>query len=115
MARLENKRGSGYYGSFYFLLFPAVLLLYGFQVTRKLDPRDAAQRIRSDAAPLFMAVIICYTIVIACAMELGENLRFKFVVEPIFLALSAIVCFRLLDRRRSRSSIGPIKATPAEL
>ena len=115
VARLEDKLGSGYYGSVYFLLFPAVLLLYGYQVTRKLRSRDVVQRIHSEAAPLFMAVIICYTIVTSSAMELGENLRFKFVIEPIFLALSAIVCFRLLDRRRSRSSIGPIKATPAQL
>jgi hypothetical protein len=37
-------------------------------------------------------------------MELGENLRFKFVIEPVFLALSAIVCYRLFGRRPSRSS-----------
>ena len=100
VARLENELGSGYYGSIYFLLFPAVLLLCGFQVTRKLRPRDALQRIRSDAAPLFMAAIVFYTIVIGCVMELGENLRFKFVIEPVFLALSAIVCFRLLAQVR---------------
>jgi len=33
-------------------------------------------------------------------MELGENLRFKFVIEPVFLALSAIVCYRLLQGAR---------------
>ena len=98
VARLENKLGSGYYGSFYYLLFPAVLLLYGFQITRKLRLRDTLQRIRHDAAPLFMATIVSYTIVIACAMELGENLRFKFVIEPVFLALSAIVVFRASSR-----------------
>ncbi len=107
VARLENELG-GYYGSFYFLLFPAVLLLYGFQVTRELHPRNALQRIREDAAPLFMAAIICYTIVIACAMELGENLRFKFVIEPVFLALSVIVCFRLVHGFRKQE-------TPARL
>lgn len=80
-----------------------MLLLYGFQVTRKLNTQNALQRVREDAAPLFMAVIIFYTIVIACAMELGENLRFKFVIEPVFLALSAIVCYRLFGRRPSRS------------
>ena len=99
VARLENKLGSGYYGSFYYLLFPAVLLLYGLQVTRRLHPRDVLQRISHDAAPLFMATIVSYTIVIACAMELGENLRFKFVIEPVFLALSAIVGYRLVSRR----------------
>ena len=98
VARLENSLGRGYYGSFYFLLFPAVLLLYGFQLTRKLRPRDALERIRHDAAPLFMATIVSYTIVIACAMELGENLRFKFVIEPVFLALFAIVASRVSSR-----------------
>ena len=96
VAGLERALGSGYYGSFYYVLFPAVLLLYGLQVTRKLRPRDALQRISHDAAPLFMATIVSYTIVVACAMELGENLRFKFVIEPVFLTLLAIVCYRLL-------------------
>ena len=96
VARLERASGSGYYGSFYYVLFPAVLLLYGFQVTRRLRPRDALKRISQDAAPLFMATIVSYTIVVACAMELGENLRFKFVIEPVFLTLTAIVCYRML-------------------
>ena len=77
-----------------------MLLLYGFQVTRKLNTQNALQRVREDAAPLFMAVIIFYTIVIACAMELGENLRFKFVIEPVFLALLAIVATRVSRRLR---------------
>ena len=79
-----------------------MLLLYGFQVTRKLNTQNALQRVREDAAPLFMAVIIFYTIVIACAMELGENLRFKFVIEPVFLALLAIVATRVSRRLRGR-------------
>ena len=104
VARLESALGRGYYGSFYFLLFPAVLVLYAFQVTRDLRPRNSPHRMRDDAAPLFMAAIVFYTIVIACAMELGENVRFKFVVEPVFLALSAIVCFRLLAPERRRGA-----------
>ena len=114
VARLENALGKGYYGSFYFVLFPAVLLLYVFQVTRRLRHRGTLQRIRQDAAPLFMAVMVCYTIAIACAMELGENLRFKFVIEPIFLALLAIVASRIWSRAgvpRVRGSGGSMKAT----
>ena len=47
-----------------------------------------------------MAAIVAYTIVIGCAMELGENVRFKFVIEPVFLALLAIVATRVSRRLR---------------
>ncbi len=100
VARLEQALGRRYYGSVYFVLFPVVLLLYGLQFTRRLPPREYLSRIREDAAPLFMAAIVVYTIAIGCAMELGENVRFKFVIEPVFLALLAIVATRVSRRLR---------------
>lgn len=113
---LVRPLGRRYYGLFYYLLFPAVLSLYGFQLTRKVRPRDALQRISHDAAPLFMATIVSYTIVVTCGMELGENVRFKFVIEPVFLALSAIVCYQLLHGTRHTGTettrAGPASRAP---
>jgi hypothetical protein len=47
-----------------------------------------------------MGGIIAYTILVSCAMELGENVRFKFMIEPLFLILTATLSYRLLQRRR---------------
>lgn len=97
-----------YYGSLYFLLIPAVLLLYAFQFTRGLRGAGAlAERTRADACPFFMACLVAYTMVVGCTMELGENVRFKFLVEPLFSVLLLVVLYRLLSASGSSPTPTP--------
>jgi len=96
-ARLEAWLGQGYYGSAYYLLFPAVLFLYLFQFTRNLGgTRGLWRRSAEDPAMLFVFMLVAYTILISSTMELGENVRFKFMIEPVFLMLLAVVAHRML-------------------
>jgi hypothetical protein len=46
--------------------------------------------------------MVAYTAAVGCAMELGENVRFKFPVEPVFLVLFLVV-LRRIAFSRSRS------------
>lgn len=95
----RNLAGGQYYGSLYYFLLPAVLLTYLFQFTRGVGGRRLAiERIREDATVLFLAGITLYTVLIGCTMELGENVRFKFLVEPAFLILTFVVLRRLVGR-----------------
>lgn len=95
----ERLEGRWFYGSLYYFLIPAVLLIYLFQVTRGVGGRSgAADRIRQDAAVIVLAGLTLYTVLIGCTMELGENVRFKFLIEPAFLALTFIVQYRLVSK-----------------
>ncbi len=114
-AAVEARLGGRvYYGSVYYLLFPAVLFLYGWQFLRRPGGWSGlAARVRADAAPFFMAVTVLYVIVVTSMMELGENTRFKFMIEPAFLALAAIVAYRLwAPAPATRSPSGPPSAPP---
>lgn len=106
VARTEAELGGeAYYGSLYYLLFPAVLFLYAFQFTRNLDrPRDLMLRPLDDPPLFFIAFTIVYTLVISCSMELGENIRFKFPVEPVFLVLGVVVLHRMFGAREGETS-----------
>ena len=98
--RIEERLAGGqFYGSLYYFLIPAVLLIYLFQLTRGVQGRSGvAERIRQDAAVIVLAGITLYTVLIGCTMELGENVRFKFLIEPAFLALTFIVMYRLVGK-----------------
>ena len=112
--RLEQRLAAGrYYGSLYYFLLPAVLLIYFFQVTRGVRGRAvAAERVREDATLLFLAGITLYTVLIGCTMELGENVRFKFLIEPAFLALAFVVLHRLLGRASAPMTTESEAGTP---
>lgn len=94
-ARIEAKLGRGYFGSIYFLLFPAFLLLYAWQfIGRTKGIRQASETILDDRVLFFITAIVGYTIIVTSAMELGENVRFKFMIEPAFLTSVAIMAHR---------------------
>lgn len=103
--RIEQRLEAGqYYGSLYFFLLPAVLLTYLFQVTRGVRGRaSAVERVRDDATLLFLAGLTLYTVLVGCTMELGENSRFKFLIEPAFLTLTFVVLHRLVGRTSTRA------------
>ena len=104
MAWVEQWAGGAYFGSFYFVLFPVVLLAFALQTARAARHEGWALLAQRDSATLFMGGIVLYTIVLSCVMELGENVRFKFMIEPVFLTLTAVVGHRLLARRTGAPS-----------
>ena len=55
-------------------------------------------------APLYCALIVAYSILISCTMELGENARFKFMIEPVFIALTVIVAYRAFAKGVPRTA-----------
>jgi hypothetical protein len=96
----QRSEGGLYYGSLFYFLFPAILLVYAFQLARRLrDAGTMKERLGREAALVFLWVITLYTAVVGCTMELGENVRFKFPVEPAFLVLTFVVVSRLAARR----------------
>ena len=106
VARIEQALGGRYYGSLYFLLLPAVLLAYGFQFTRRVASLSTLHHtVREDAAPFLIAALVAYTTLVSCTMELGENIRFKFMVEPALLVLAAVVLCRATGRASSSEPV----------
>ena len=99
LARIERGLNGAYFGSLYFFLFPVVLMAWTAEIVRGIR-REGWSSLSADASVLFMGGIIAYTILVSCAMELGENVRFKFMIEPLFLILTATLSYRLLQRRR---------------
>ncbi|MDH5591024.1 MAG: hypothetical protein OEZ37_13320, partial [Gemmatimonadota bacterium] len=92
---LEVRFGLGFTGSLYTLLFPAVLMSHLWLVLRARRMRGHTADPRHPAV-LYMAGMVGYTVVIGCAMELGENVRFKALVEPVLLVLVLTVARTLL-------------------
>jgi hypothetical protein len=45
---------------------------------------------------MFLAAIVAYTAVVGSALELGENSRFKFMVEPALIVLVVVATHRLV-------------------
>ena len=99
----ERLLGTGYVGTVYFVLIPLVVLAALAPVVRVRSVGDLARLVRTDAAPLFLAGIVAYTALVGSAMELGENARFKFMVEPALLVLLTIVAQRAVAARQGAS------------
>ena len=60
------------------------------------------QTILDDRVLFFITAIVGYTIIVTSAMELGENVRFKFMIEPAFLTSVAIMAHRLWRKDPAR-------------
>jgi hypothetical protein len=76
------------------------------------------RRLRPGAPPAtvtvgFALVTIVYVGVVGNLAEVGENYRFRFVVEPLAVALVAFGVNRLLERRSASLSASPPSERPA--
>jgi hypothetical protein len=67
------------------LLLPATLTIYFWRVARRcrLSPSSWRDDLRADGVRFFIAVLLAYTLVISCTLELAENNRYRFAVESI--------------------------------
>jgi hypothetical protein len=65
-----------------------LVLGYGYvQVRRVLLGRDPEQRPRAIVIA-FIVVTTLYVYAVATAFELAENFRYRFLIEPLFMALT---------------------------
>jgi len=102
MQAVEGPTGF-YFGSLYFFLIPLTLGIWVVLAVGGVRSRaELFRRLRADAACAYITLMVAYTALAGCAMELGENVRFKFLVEPAFLVLFLVVVRRfVLSRSRS--------------
>ena len=110
LARLADRAlPVGTFGSLFVILIPLGLVAYAVLVARRWRRgEDVETVLRDEAALLGAAAIIVYTTLVGSALELGENVRFKFMIEPL-LTFWTVVAVRA--RREALAS----RARPFEL
>jgi hypothetical protein len=93
LARQFNK---DIVGPFLFLLLPTSIFLCFIVpiLTCRTSVDKWLDYIRTCAPLLFTAFIILYTTVVCCTFEVGENERFKFLVEQLLWAFIVSVLYR---------------------
>jgi 4-amino-4-deoxy-L-arabinose transferase-like glycosyltransferase len=90
--------GSRHYGGVLFFLLPAALVLYPvlFCLGRAGARAALADAVRDDVVMVWCFAIILYTTVVGCLFEIGENMRFKFLVEQPMWLFIGVVATRIL-------------------
>lgn len=86
------------------------LMFYAYAYARRavLDP---ARRTEPQAVVLgFIAVTAAYLYVVSTFLELGENNRYRFVIEPLFFVMAATAITSFIRARRSRRAIAATMA-----
>jgi hypothetical protein len=92
-------------GSIYFVMIPFSLLMFCIYCILKYRWKLARWKtgMRNDATLFWAAFFIVYTTVVCCAAELGENARFKFMIEHVLWFFFISVLYKLIIIVRSRS------------
>lgn len=90
----------GTLGSIFSLLIPLSLVAYGYQIVRRIHRSGDINGVLREELPMVVAAyLILYTTVVGSALELGENVRFKFMIEPLLLAFWTVVAVRWARQR----------------
>jgi hypothetical protein len=99
---LAELIGVDIFRSLLFFVLPLMVLGYLFSSLRRCGLRPAAwcEMIRRDPTTAMMMFFIVYSAAVCCMAELGENRRFKFLVEALLWSAALSLAARLLQRRR---------------
>jgi len=108
--RLNRWLGTDPFCSLLFFYLPASLIIYVVAAVRRCGKsmRNWVQYVRADGVMVFSAFMIAYTTLVSCALEYGENVRFKFLIESVLWAFMVAVAYRCVRKvwpggaRRSR-------------
>jgi len=94
--------GVDIFRSLLFFILPLTLLGYLFSAIWRCGIRSGAwgQMISRDPAVAMAMFLIVYSTAVCCMAELGENMRFKFLVESLLWAVPLGFFSRLFQRRR---------------
>jgi hypothetical protein len=104
----------GTLGSAFAILIPLGLGAHAWLVARRRRRGDDVERIlRGEAAMIGAGALILYTAAIGSALELGENVRFKFMIEPLLLTYWTILAARWWAERTPATAAGPSAAGDA--
>ena len=69
---------------------------------RRRKEGEAIERVvREEAALIGAGALVLYTALVGSALELGENVRFKFMIEPLLLTYWTVVAVRWWRLRRT--------------
>jgi hypothetical protein len=88
------------YGSFLFFLLPTGLVLATILLARdgSTHPGGWTGALRENPTVLVASCLIAYTTAVGCLFEIGENERFKFIVEQVLWVWLAAVFLRSGER-----------------
>ena len=105
---LDRRLPIGTVGSLFTLLIPTGLVAHALLIRRRLARRDPRERVLREEAPLLAAaLLVFYTAVVGSALELGENVRFKFMIEPLLLTIWTVLAVRGWREWRSSGRDAP--------
>ncbi|MEM7030781.1 MAG: hypothetical protein AAF629_14540, partial [Chloroflexota bacterium] len=90
------------FGPFLFFLLPLSLLLFMWHIFRRcrLSPARWGRYLQADAPAFFAFILIVYTTLVSNLFEVGENERFKVLVEQVMWALIITTFYRLTTSRK---------------
>ena len=96
LARLVDRAlPTGTTGSVFLVLIPLGLLAHARLVGRRRREGEAMALVaREEAALIWAGALILYTVLVGSALELGENVRFKFMIEPLLLTYWTVAAVR---------------------
>ena len=84
----------GTFGSLFALLIPLGLVAHGALLVRQARREGLGRALCLDAALVGASAIVLYTTLVGSALELGENVRFKFMIEPLLLTVWMVLAVR---------------------
>jgi hypothetical protein len=98
-------------GSVFVLLIPLGLVAQFMLTRRRMRSGESPERVLRDEAPLIgAAFLIVYTAGVGSALELGENVRFKMMIEPLLLTVWTVLAVRGWRERRGASAAPGVAA-----
>ncbi|MBT3198741.1 MAG: hypothetical protein HN350_02395 [Phycisphaerales bacterium] len=100
--RLERRVGFDYFRSLWFFIIPLMMLGYLVSSIRRCGVRFGAwvKLITRDPVTSMAMFLIVYSTGVCCMAELGENMRFKFLIESLLWLVAIGLVVRLLQGRR---------------
>lgn len=91
----------------------ALVLGYGYaQVRRQILAPQPGESPRTIVIA-FIGITILYVYAVATALELGENYRYRFLTEPLFMVLTATAAADLVRKVRAAMARRSLSAQPA--
>lgn len=101
------------FGSFYSILIPFSLLLFGYSVvyTSLQFKRNIFTTLISTPTELWMLFLITYTTLIGVFLEIGENNRERFYIEQLVIVFVIVVLGRLFILGRSNHTMQKTETT----
>jgi hypothetical protein len=92
---IDARLPIGTVGSTFALLVPLGLVAQIVLVARRVRRGEPLERVLRNDAPLVGAgLLVAYTAAVGSALELGENVRFKFMIEPLLLTVWTVLAVR---------------------